>query len=93
MSLADAPDVLTVEEAADVLRCGRTAMYAAVRRGDVYSVRIGRNIRVPRHKLAELLGEEANDPANAGPSSTTDAASPRGRKEVPDGNRISAPSG
>jgi excisionase family DNA binding protein len=51
------PSALTVEEAAAVLRIGRSAAYAGVRSGDIPSIRIGRSIRVPAHRLAELLGE------------------------------------
>lgn len=51
------PLVLTIEEAAEVLRIGRTAAYEAARRGELPVVRIGhRTLRVPRHKLEALLG-------------------------------------
>jgi excisionase family DNA binding protein len=49
------PVVLTVEEAAALLRVSRGAAYQAVRCGDIPSVRIGRTIRVPRHRIVELL--------------------------------------
>ncbi len=62
MNLADAPDVLTVEEAAKLLRIGRGAAYEAARRGDLPTVRIGaRTLRVPRHRLEALLGAESDD--------------------------------
>ena len=50
------PLTLTVEEAARVLRIGRTAAYEAVRAGDIPSISIGRTKRVPRHRLAAMLG-------------------------------------
>ncbi len=50
------PSVLTVEEAAAVLRIGRSAAYTAVRCGDIPSVRLGRSLRVPRHQLEAMLG-------------------------------------
>ena len=50
------PDTFTVEEAAAMLRLGRTAAYAAARRGDLPAIRIGRTLRVPRHRLEALLG-------------------------------------
>jgi excisionase family DNA binding protein len=50
--------VLTVEEAADVLRISRGAAYEAARRGELPSVRLGRSLRVPRSRLLELLGEQ-----------------------------------
>lgn len=52
------PLVLTVEEAAALLRVGRSTAYEAVRRGQIAgAIRIGRTIRIPRSALAELLGE------------------------------------
>lgn len=57
MTLADAPDVLTVGEAAAIARCGRNAMYEACKRGDVWSVRIGKSIRIPKSALVRFLEE------------------------------------
>jgi len=57
------PLVLTVEEAASVLRISRGAAYEAVRTNELPHVRIGRTIRVPRAGLLSLLGEV--DPALA----------------------------
>lgn len=67
MKFADAPDVLTVEEAAAICRCGKNAMYEAVQRGDVWSARIGKSIRIPKSALAAFLHltNEAADAANA----------------------------
>lgn len=54
--------VLTVEEAAFMLRIGRTAAYDAARRWletngaeGLPVVRLGRRLRVPRHALDRLL--------------------------------------
>jgi excisionase family DNA binding protein len=58
--LADAPDVLTVPQAAQLLRIGRTAAYEAVRRGQIPAVRIGRSVRIPRHALERLLDVSSN---------------------------------
>ena len=55
------PPILTVEEAAAFLRIGRSAAYAAVRAGEIPSVRIGRSIRCPRCQLEALLGLENGD--------------------------------
>lgn len=56
VSLGDLPLMLTVEEAARVLRVGRNGAYAAVADGVLPAVRIGRTIRIPRAALAEMLG-------------------------------------
>jgi excisionase family DNA binding protein len=60
--LEDLPDVLTVEEAAAVLRIGRGAAYDLARRWRATGgreglpvVRFGRSLRVPRAALVRLL--------------------------------------
>jgi excisionase family DNA binding protein len=58
--LRDLPAVLTVEEAAKVLRISRGSAYESVRAGGIPSIRIGRTIRVPRHALLAMLGEPEN---------------------------------
>jgi excisionase family DNA binding protein len=61
------PAVLTVPEAAELLRIGRGAAYEAIRRGDIPSIRIGRSLRVPRCQIVELLeGGEAAEMSGAG---------------------------
>jgi excisionase family DNA binding protein len=58
MSLNDAPDVLTVPEAAAILRIGRNRAYELVRSGELRSVRFGnRTIRIPKPVLVEFLGQ------------------------------------
>ena len=52
----DLAAVLTIEEAAKVLRIGRSAAYEAARRGDIPTIRVGRLLRVPRHRLEAMLG-------------------------------------
>lgn len=56
------PQTLTVEEAAKVLRIGRTAAYALARewrathgRSGIPVLELGRTLRVPRHALEALL--------------------------------------
>ena len=46
---------LTVLEAGQVLRVGRSVTYELVRSGQLRSVRIGRSIRIPRDALVEYL--------------------------------------
>ena len=57
----DPPLVYTAEQTAQLLRCGRTATYEAIRRGEIPSVRIGRSIRVPRHALEQMLTAAGTD--------------------------------
>jgi excisionase family DNA binding protein len=61
VSLEELPDFLTVEEAAAVLRIGRTSAYLLAQRwrfsgGDtgLPVVRVGRQLRVPRAALERL---------------------------------------
>jgi excisionase family DNA binding protein len=54
-AVATLPEVLTVREAAAILRVGRNQLYQAVARGEVGAVRIGRSIRIPRQALLDLL--------------------------------------
>jgi hypothetical protein len=59
----NAPDLLTIEEAAQVLRIGRTAAYLLAQRDlanggseGLHVVRVGRLLRVPRTALESLVG-------------------------------------
>ncbi len=65
MSLDELPDFLTVEEAAAVLRIGRTSAYLLCQRwrysdGEVGLpvVRVGRQLRIPRAALVRLAEAE-----------------------------------
>jgi excisionase family DNA binding protein len=51
--------VLTIEEAAEILRIGRSAAYAAAKSGDLPTIRVGRLLRVPRYRLEQMLGSGA----------------------------------
>ena len=53
-TLATLPDVITVREAAAILRVGRNQLYQAIARGELGAVRIGRSIRIPKHALLDL---------------------------------------
>lgn len=66
------PDLLTVEEAADILRLGRTKAYALARQWRVTGgeeglpvLDFGNVLRVPRHALEQLVGAELHSPASA----------------------------
>ncbi len=56
-SLDDLPLTLTVEEAGQVLRVGRNTAYDLVRCGKLRSVKVGKQIRVPKQALLEYLGQ------------------------------------
>lgn len=55
MTLQDAPDVLTVDEVAKLLRVGRNHAYELVRTGVVRSIKLGRRIVVPKAVMMDLL--------------------------------------
>ena len=57
---ASAGYLMTVQEAARVLRIGRNTCYELIRRGQLPHIRLGRLIRVPRHALMLWLGEDAS---------------------------------
>ena len=68
---------ISVPEAGQWLSLGRDAAYAAVARGEIPSLRLGRRIVVPVPKLLQMLGatpDMSADPAPTGPSTTTDEA-------------------
>lgn len=56
--MADKSECLTMPvwpDAARALGIGRNAVYEAVARGDIPSIRVGKRILVPRAALAKLL--------------------------------------
>ncbi len=61
--LSELPDVLTVVEAAEVLRVSRNGVYEALRRHELDSIRLGRKIIIPKRALVALLGVEPVAPA------------------------------
>ena len=64
-SLMGLSQLVTVEEAATLLRIGRTTTYELVMRGTLQSVKIGRRRLVVReglnHYVSELLATQIND--------------------------------
>ena len=54
-SLEDLPLVLTVEEAARVLRIGRSLAYEMARTGQIRSVKMGHRVLIPRGAIEEFL--------------------------------------
>lgn len=51
----DLPLALTVTEAAEALRIGRNTAYNLVRCGKIKSIKVGRQLRVPKTVLKEFL--------------------------------------
>ena len=54
-SLDDLPMTLRVEELMPILGIGRNTAYELIRSGQIRSIRIGRQIRIPRDALLEFL--------------------------------------
>jgi excisionase family DNA binding protein len=65
------PATITVPEAGALLGIGRDAAYAAAERGQIPTLRLGRNLRVPVPRLLELLGLPTATPENAEAGATT----------------------
>ncbi len=53
------PLALTIDQLAQVLCVGKTSAYALVNDGTIRSIRIGRQIRVPKVELLRFLGHTA----------------------------------
>lgn len=51
--------LMTVPEAAKLLRIGRNHAYELVATGEIPAIRLGRTIRVPRHALEQWLEARA----------------------------------
>ena len=54
-SLDDLPVTLRVEELMPILGIGRNTVYALVRSGRLRSIRVGRQVRIPKNALLEFL--------------------------------------
>ena len=57
-SFDDLSLTLTVEEAGQILRVGRNTAYDLVRCGKLPSVRVGKQIRIPRQALLDYLSRQ-----------------------------------
>ena len=53
--LSDLPMTLRVEDLMPLLGIGRNTAYELIRSGQIRSVRVGRQIRIPREALLEFL--------------------------------------
>lgn len=58
-----ADDLLTAQEAADYLKVKKTTVYELVKRGDLPSSKIGKQLRIPRAALEGMTGAPHPQPA------------------------------
>ena len=64
MALDNVPELLTITEAAQLLRISRTTAYAEAKRFELTGqglpvIRVGRSLRTPRDQLRRLIAGEA----------------------------------
>ena len=65
MALDNVPELLTITEAAQLLRISRTTAYAEAKRFELTGqglpvIRVGHSLRAPREKLRRLIAGEAS---------------------------------
>jgi excisionase family DNA binding protein len=60
--------LLTPEEAAEVLRVGRTTVYALMKCGDLRALHIGRSCRISQAELARYVRRLEASPSRPQPS-------------------------
>lgn len=48
-------DVVTVEELSEMLRIGRNNAYALIKSGEIHSVRIGKQLRIPKAAIIAFI--------------------------------------
>jgi excisionase family DNA binding protein len=65
VTLAEAPDVLTVVECARLARTGPKPIYRAIASGELHGRRIGKQIRIPKRAFIAWL-EGAEDGETSG---------------------------
>ncbi len=56
-SFDDLPLTLRVEDLMPILDIGRNTAYELVRCGQIRSIRIGKQLRIPKHALIEYLSD------------------------------------
>lgn len=57
-----ADDLFTAQEAADYLKVKKTTVYELVKRGDLPSTKIGKQLRIPRAALEGMMGAPHSQP-------------------------------
>lgn len=58
-SFDELPLILKVDDLMPILGIGRNTAYALVRSGQIRSIRVGRQLRIPRDALIDFLNGEA----------------------------------
>ena len=53
------PDVVTVNGLAEMLKVGRNTAYELVRAGVIQSIKIGRQIRIPKQAIIEYVATKS----------------------------------
>jgi excisionase family DNA binding protein len=61
--MTEDPLMLTVREAAEILRLGRDRTYQLIHEGRLPAIRLGRSIRVPREALDRFIQKEMDQAA------------------------------
>lgn len=97
--LAEQPELLTVEEAAEVLRIGRSLAYQLAGSwfdsGGTFGlpvIKVGRCFRVPRHLLAEIVrGERLLMPSETPAPEPTSPPKRKRRRAITDQLRLIDP--
>ena len=59
------PDLLTVTEAAKILRVTSQAVRDMIKRGDIEAARLGRQYRIPKSEIVRVTTTTRADPADA----------------------------
>ena len=54
--LADYPDVLTVEEASELLGVCTKTVYSLIKKGELKKLNVGRLFRIPKREILRYLG-------------------------------------
>lgn len=58
-SISEMPITLRVEELMAILHVGRNTAYELVRSGKIRSIKVGRQLRIPRDAVAEFIGAKS----------------------------------